>query len=93
MTLAVHAIINNKKINDNNIMNYYFFANSLKVPPGCTTELSHKGHDFLTILFMQHDRDRDGALSPPEIESLFSRCVVPPWGNEYKYTVSTNDKV
>ncbi|XP_063975436.1 mitochondrial Rho GTPase isoform X2 [Diachasmimorpha longicaudata] len=64
----------------------------LKVPPGCTTELSHKGQEFLTILFMLHDRDRDGALSPPEMESLFSRCVTPPWGDEYKYTVPTNEK-
>ncbi|XP_044596370.1 mitochondrial Rho GTPase isoform X2 [Cotesia glomerata] len=64
----------------------------LKVPQGCTTELSHKGQEFLTILFMQHDRDRDGALSPSEMESLFSRCVTPPWEDEYKYTVATNKK-
>ncbi|XP_020292185.1 mitochondrial Rho GTPase isoform X3 [Pseudomyrmex gracilis] len=64
----------------------------LKVPIGCTTELSHKGQEFLTLLFMQHDRDRDGALSPPEMESLFSRCLIPPWGDEYKYTVPTNEK-
>ncbi|XP_043517334.1 mitochondrial Rho GTPase isoform X1 [Frieseomelitta varia] len=64
----------------------------LKVPVGCTTELSHKGQEFLTLLFMQHDRDRDGALSPSEMESLFSRCLIPPWGDEYKYTVPTNEK-
>ncbi|CAK9828451.1 Mitochondrial Rho GTPase [Anthophora retusa] len=64
----------------------------LKVPAGCTSELSHKGQEFLTLLFMQHDRDRDGALSPLEMESLFSRCLVPPWGEEYKYTVPTNEK-
>ncbi|XP_029672360.1 mitochondrial Rho GTPase isoform X4 [Formica exsecta] len=65
---------------------------SLKVPLGCTTELSHKGQEFLTLLFMQHDRDRDGALSPLEMDSLFSRCLVAPWGDEYKYTVPTNEK-
>ncbi|XP_018401868.1 PREDICTED: mitochondrial Rho GTPase isoform X2 [Cyphomyrmex costatus] len=65
---------------------------SLKVPSGCSTELSHKGQEFLTLLFMQHDRDRDGALSPLEMESLFSRCLFPPWGDEYKYTVATNEK-
>ncbi|XP_011881969.1 PREDICTED: mitochondrial Rho GTPase isoform X2 [Vollenhovia emeryi] len=65
---------------------------SLKVPLGCSTELSHKGQEFLTLLFMQHDRDRDGALSPLEMESLFSRCLLPPWGDEYKYTVPTNEK-
>lgn len=42
---------------------------------------------------MLHDRDRDGSLSPPEMESLFSKCPVPPWGNEYKYTVATNEQV
>lgn len=66
---------------------------SLKVPSGCTTELSHKGQEFLTQLFMLHDRDRDGALSPPELESLFSKCPVAPWGNEYKYIVATNEYV
>ncbi|XP_077262080.1 mitochondrial Rho GTPase isoform X1 [Temnothorax americanus] len=65
---------------------------SSKVPLGCSTELSHKGQEFLTLLFMQHDRDRDGALSPLEMESLFSRCLFPPWGDEYKYTVPTNEK-
>ncbi|XP_025074964.1 mitochondrial Rho GTPase, partial [Pogonomyrmex barbatus] len=65
---------------------------SLKIPLGCSTELSHKGQEFLTLLFMQHDRDRDGALSPLEMESLFSRCLVPPWGDEYRYTVPTNEK-
>lgn len=64
----------------------------MKVPSGCTTELSHKGQEFLTLLFMQHDRDRDGALSPPEVDSLFSRCLSPPWGEEYKHTVPTNEK-
>lgn len=64
----------------------------LKIPVGCTTELSHKGQEFLTLLFMQHDRDRDGALSPLEMESLFSRCLTPPWGDEYKYIVPTNEK-
>ncbi|XP_058795660.1 mitochondrial Rho GTPase isoform X2 [Phymastichus coffea] len=64
----------------------------LKVPSGCTTELSHKGQEFLTQLFMLHDRDRDNALSPPELDSLFSKCPVPPWRDEYKYIVATNEQ-
>ncbi|XP_048507598.1 mitochondrial Rho GTPase isoform X2 [Athalia rosae] len=64
----------------------------LKVPAGCTTELSHKGHEFLAVLFMQHDRDHDGALSPLEMDMLFSRCPSPPWGDEYRYMVTTNEK-
>jgi len=78
-------------LNATDITEWFHFR--LKVPLGCTTELSHKGQEFLTLLFMQHDRDRDGALSPLEMESLFSRCLTPPWGDEYKYTVSTNEKV
>ncbi|XP_033208669.1 mitochondrial Rho GTPase isoform X1 [Belonocnema kinseyi] len=64
----------------------------LKVPLGCTTELSHKGQEFLTLLFTMHDRDHDGALSPQEMDSLFSKCPSPPWGNEYKHTVCTNEQ-
>lgn len=71
----------------------FYIIYRLKIPVGCTTELSHKGQEFLTLLFMQHDRDRDGALSPLEMESLFSRCLTPPWGDEYKYIVPTNEKV
>ncbi|XP_076671104.1 mitochondrial Rho GTPase isoform X3 [Andrena cerasifolii] len=73
-------------------MSKEYILPQLKVPTGCTTELSHKGQEFLTLLFMQHDRDRDGALSPSELESLFSRCLSPPWSDEYKYTVPTNEK-
>ena len=40
-----------------------------------------------------HDQDHDGALSSQEMESLFSKCPTPPWGDEYKYTVFTNDQV
>lgn len=65
----------------------------LKVPAGCSTELSHKGQEFLTLLFMQHDRDRDGALSPSEMDALFSRCSSPPWSDDSKYSVVTNEKV
>ncbi|XP_014212951.1 mitochondrial Rho GTPase [Copidosoma floridanum] len=63
----------------------------IKVPAGCTTELSHKGQEFLTQLFNFHDRDKDGTLSPSEMKSFFSKCPLSPWGNEYKYTVSTNE--
>ncbi|XP_011494605.1 PREDICTED: mitochondrial Rho GTPase isoform X2 [Ceratosolen solmsi marchali] len=64
----------------------------LKVPSGCTTELSHKGQEFLTQLFILHDQDKDNALSPLELESLFSKCLAPPWEDEYKYTVTTNER-
>ncbi|KAF2353784.1 Small GTPase superfamily [Trinorchestia longiramus] len=62
----------------------------LRVPPGCSTELNHAGYLFLTELFERHDRDKDGALSPAELVSLFSTCPGVPWGPELQTTVHTN---
>ncbi|XP_046490339.1 mitochondrial Rho GTPase isoform X1 [Neodiprion pinetum] len=74
------------------LMSKEYIHPPLKVPLGCTTELSHKGQEFLAVLFMQHDCDHDGALSPLEMEMLFSRCPSPPWGEEYRFVVPTNEK-
>ncbi|XP_058536397.1 mitochondrial Rho GTPase 2 isoform X1 [Ochotona princeps] len=52
----------------------------LLVPPGCSTELSHLGHQFVQRAFEKHDQDRDGALSPAELQSLFSVFPEAPWG-------------
>ncbi|PWZ02167.1 mitochondrial Rho GTPase 1 [Testicularia cyperi] len=41
------------------------------VPPECSVELSPHGYQFLTDIFEVHDKDRDGALSAEELESLF----------------------
>ncbi|KAK7791917.1 hypothetical protein R5R35_005431 [Gryllus longicercus] len=65
---------------------------SLKVPPGCTTELSHRGHQFLSVLFERHDEDGDGALNPNELQSLFATCPSPLWGTEASQIVVTNSK-
>lgn len=64
----------------------------MKVPTGSTTELSHKGHQFLTHIFERHDKDKDNALSPAEIEELFSACPTPAWGQDVASVVPTNDK-
>ena len=69
------------------------FSFSIRVPPGCSTELSHRGQSFLTKLFERYDRDKDGALSPNEMSNLFSCCPLPPWGSDFSLTVSTNSKV
>lgn len=61
----------------------------LHVPPGCSTELSHRGHQFLQRLFEKHDQDRDGLLSPAELRSLFSVFPAAPWGPELACTVPT----
>lgn len=65
---------------------------SLKVPSGSTTELSHKGQQFLTHIFERYDKDRDHALSPAEFEELFSTCPTPAWGPDVSAMVPTNEK-
>lgn len=75
-----------------NILIFDFLNFSVKVPPGCTTELSHKGQQFLSHLFERHDKDRDGALSPRELEELFSTCPVVPWGPDVNAAVVTNER-
>ncbi|PNJ02338.1 RHOT2 isoform 3 [Pongo abelii] len=61
----------------------------LHVPPGCSTELNHLGYQFVQRVFEKHDQDRDGALSPVELQSLFSVFPAAPWGPELPRTVRT----
>lgn len=71
----------------------FVFLNSIRVPIGCTSELSHKGQQFLSTLFERYDKDKDGALSPAEVDNLFSTCPSPLWGPDVHRTVLTNSKV
>lgn len=71
----------------------HIFFNSLRVPPGCSTELNHAGYSFLIGLFEKYDRDKDNALSPQELIDLFSTCPVMPWGPDVLNSVHTNEKV
>ncbi|XP_037946259.1 mitochondrial Rho GTPase-like [Teleopsis dalmanni] len=52
---------------------------SIKIPTGCTTELSSSGKNFLISLFEKYDRDSDGALSAKDHKMLFSICPDPAW--------------
>ncbi|XP_007955647.1 mitochondrial Rho GTPase 2 [Orycteropus afer afer] len=61
----------------------------LPVPPGCTTELNHLGYQFLQTVFEKHDQDRDGALSPAELQGFCSVFPSAPWGPELPRTVCT----
>ncbi|XP_020032714.1 mitochondrial Rho GTPase 2 [Castor canadensis] len=61
----------------------------LHVPPGCSTELNHRGYQFVQRIFEKHDQDHDGALSPSELQSLYSVFPVAPWGPELPHTVHT----
>ncbi|CAD6884950.1 unnamed protein product [Tilletia laevis] len=48
-----------------------------QIPPEHAVELSPHGYQFLTDVFEAHDKDRDGALSEPELDNLF---VIAPGG-------------
>ena len=66
----------------------------LEIPAGCSAELTASGYRFLTSLFEKFDSDGDGALSPSELEALFSVCPRIPSYFEPKNlitTVHTND--
>nr|CAD7265353.1 unnamed protein product [Timema shepardi] len=65
---------------------------SIRVPAGCTTELSLKGQHFVSTLFERYDKDRDGALSPAEVNNLFTPCPAPLWGPDFHRTVATNSQ-
>ncbi|XP_050680941.1 mitochondrial Rho GTPase isoform X1 [Leptidea sinapis] len=68
----------------------YLYPN-IKVPAGCSSELSYKGQQFLTQVFEKYDRDKDGMLNPTELKNVFSCCPRVPWHN-LRYTVPTNEK-
>ncbi|XP_074647076.1 mitochondrial Rho GTPase 1-like isoform X2 [Tubulanus polymorphus] len=67
----------------------YLFP-TLKVGPECSTELTHQGIQFLTNLFEKYDEDKDGCLSPVELQNLFSTCPYLPWGPDVTNSVHTN---
>ena len=80
----------------------------LQVPRGCSTELNYEGFQFLTALFEKYDEvrlpsrlshvpspvfeDKDGCLSPTELQCLFSVCPSQPWGPEVLLSVQTNEQ-
>ncbi|KAM4820156.1 mitochondrial Rho GTPase 2 [Thomomys bottae] len=61
----------------------------LHVPPGCSTELNHSGYQFVQRVFEKHDQDQDGALSPGELQSLYSVFPMAPWVPELPRSVRT----
>ena len=61
----------------------HYLKPPLEVPFGSSTELTAQGYDFLKQLFHKYDKDKDGALSPNELQNLFSVCErIPVWVNE-----------
>eukprot|EP00062_Callorhinchus_milii_P009030 gi/632952380/ref/XP_007891819.1/ PREDICTED: mitochondrial Rho GTPase 2 isoform X2 [Callorhinchus milii] len=64
----------------------------LQVPHNCTTELNHYGYQFLQRIFEKYDVDKDGALSPTELQNLFSVFPYFPWSSEVFNVVCTDSK-
>ncbi|KAK3585182.1 hypothetical protein CHS0354_001817 [Potamilus streckersoni] len=75
---------------DNVQLKREILAPKIQVGPGCTTELTQEGIQFLTMLFHKYDEDSDGCLSPTELQNLFSTCPMMPWGPDVNNTVMTN---
>jgi len=66
-----------------------YIPHRLHVPPGCSTELNHFGYQFVQRVFEKYDQDRDGCLSPAELESFFSVFPTAPWGPQLPLEVCT----
>ncbi|XP_055916609.1 mitochondrial Rho GTPase isoform X2 [Eupeodes corollae] len=66
----------------------------IKIPPGSSTELSHRGQQFLIALFERYDKDGDGALSPDEHKMVFSTCPSAPWSysTDIRKSCPVNDR-
>lgn len=86
------AVLRRFGYNENLEMSKDYLLPSIKVPPGSSTELSHRGQQFLMALFERSDKDNDGALSPEEFKRVFSACPTPPFSSDIKRTVPTNEK-
>lgn len=63
----------------------------IRVPHDCSTEFNHFGYQFLQRVFEKYDQDQDGALSPSELQSLFSVFPYTPWGPELPSTVCISE--
>ncbi|CAD6190743.1 unnamed protein product [Caenorhabditis auriculariae] len=64
----------------------------LQVPVGCSTELSPEGAQFVCALFEKYDEDKDGCLSPSELQNLFSVCPSPVITKDTILALETNPR-
>uniref|UniRef100_A0A6E8VU39 Mitochondrial Rho GTPase n=1 Tax=Anopheles coluzzii TaxID=1518534 RepID=A0A6E8VU39_ANOCL len=85
------AVLRRFGYNESLAMSDEYLHPPVKIPPGSSTELSHRGQQFLVSLFERSDRDGDGALSPTEFQKLFSACPSPPFSTDIKRTIPTNE--
>lgn len=69
-----------------------FLNPKFDVPHGCSVELSQKGYEFLTNLFVGFDKDKDGALNLSELTNLFETSPGNPWSNQGFPDTTTSDE-
>lgn len=62
----------------------------VKIPVGCSTELSPEGIQFISALFEKYDEDKDSCLSPSELANLFSVCPSASIGKEVRNSLFLN---
>lgn len=88
------AVLRRFGYNENLEMCKEYLQPPIKIPPGSSTELSHRGQQFLSAVFERSDRDQDGSLSAEEYKMIFSACPALPWTSfsDLRRTVPTNDK-
>jgi Ras family protein T1 len=58
---------------------------------GLAVELNASGVKFFTDLFLSHDRDNDGALSPYEVQDLFSVSPGHAWGEHLNSSITVTN--
>uniref|UniRef100_H2YY21 Mitochondrial Rho GTPase n=1 Tax=Ciona savignyi TaxID=51511 RepID=H2YY21_CIOSA len=63
-----------------------------RAPNDTIPQLTTDARTFLNEVFSKYDKDEDGALSPTEMDDLFSVFPYEPWGSEVLNTVCTNNK-
>ncbi|ULT96341.1 hypothetical protein L3Y34_004744 [Caenorhabditis briggsae] len=64
----------------------------ITIPVGCSTELSPEGVQFVSALFEKYDEDKDGCLSPSELQNLFSVCSAPVITKDNILALETNQR-
>ena len=80
--------------NDQVLLDEEYLRPPLPIQSGSSVELTLSGYRFLNMLFAKYDIDGDSALSPSELDGMFSICPSTPTWFEQSYlqkTVETND--
>ncbi|KAL8865333.1 MAG: hypothetical protein Q9174_006943 [Haloplaca sp. 1 TL-2023] len=69
---TVWLILRTFHYTDNVSLQSNFLAPKFDIPANSSAELSPAGYRFFVDLFLLHDKDNDGGLSPSELSTLFA---------------------